>query len=480
MLKRIPVVFSLFIAGAVSLGAQAQDSLWTLQRSVEYAVSNNLDIKQSVLNERLSKLQLQQSQLSQLPTASASGNYGRNFGRSIDPTSNQFIRSGYNFVGLNGNVDVLLFGWFQKRHTIGRNRSLMSAASADLDQLKDDVSLNVATAFLRVLLAREQIGIAQSQLGFSIKQMEQTKAFVSVGRSPELDLAQMEAQVATDSSNYYSAQATYFQSLLDMKALMNFEISAPFIPQAPNVDVVPVTEVIGMKPEQIYAVAKDHFGSIKSGQYKYEAAKKAVDVSRANLLPQISLGGQFGTNYASSYTEPNGFSVTGSVYNGNYVTINGNTYLIEEPTIKTNMKTIPFGKQIWDNFRQTVALSANIPLFNGWSTRTQIAQNRIDVESKNLNLEQTKLKLKQDVFKAYYDAMAAVQKYYAASSAADASDRAYRFAEKRYELGLMSARKLRTTKNNGYKAKSDALSAKYDLIFKLKVIDYYLGKELKL
>ncbi len=235
-----------------------------------------------------------------------------------------------------------------------------------------------------------------------------------------------------------------------------------------------------MKPEQIYAVAKDHFGSIKSGQYKYEAAKKAVDVSRANLLPQISLGGQFGTNYASSYTEPNGFSVTGSVYNGNYVTINGNTYLIEEPTIKTNMKTIPFGKQIWDNFRQTVALSANIPLFNGWSTRTQIAQNRIDVESKNLNLEQTKLKLKQDVFKAYYDAMAAVQKYYAASSAADASDRAYRFAEKRYELGLMNALELLTTQNNGYKAKSDALSAKYDLIFKLKVIDYYLGKELKL
>ncbi|PSK88873.1 TolC family protein [Taibaiella chishuiensis] len=480
MLKRIPLVFSLFIAGALQAQAQEQDSLWTLQRSVEYAVRNNLDIKQSVLNERLAKLQLQQSQLAQLPSASASGNYGRNFGRSIDPTSNQFIRSGYNFMGLNGNVDVLLFGWFQKRHTIERNRSLMSAATADLDQLKDDVSLNVATAFLRVLLAREQIGIARSQLGFSVKQMEQTKAFVSVGRSPELDLAQMESQVATDSSNYYSAQATYFQSLLDMKALMNFEIADPFVPLAPNVDVVPVTEVIGMKPEQIYTVAKDHFGSIKSGQYKYAAAKKAVDVSRAGLLPQISLGGQFGTNYASSYTEPTGVTVTGSVKNGDFVNINNNIYWIEQPTLKTDLRTIPFGTQIWDNFRQTVALSANIPLFNGWSTRTQIAQNRIDMASKGLNLEQTKLKLKQDVYKAYYDAMVAVQKYYAATSAAEASDRAFHFAEKRYELGLMNALELLTTQNNGYKAKSDALSAKYDLIFKLKVIDYYLGKELKL
>ncbi len=177
------IIFSLFIAGAMQ--AQAQDSVWTLQRSVEYAVSNNIDIRQSVLNERLSKLQLQQSQLSQLPTVSTSGNYGRSFGRSIDPTSNQFVRSGYNFIGLNGNVDVLLFGWFQKRHTIEQNRSLVKAAGADLDQLKDDISLNVATAFLRALLAREQIGISESQLGFSLKQMEQTKAFVDVGRSPE-------------------------------------------------------------------------------------------------------------------------------------------------------------------------------------------------------------------------------------------------------------------------------------------------------
>lgn len=478
MLKRIPVIFSLFIAGAVQ--AQEQDSLWTLQRSVEYAVSNNIDIQQSVLNERLARLQLQQSQLSQLPNASLSGNYGRSFGRSIDPTSNQFISSGYNFAGLNGNVDVLLFGWFQKRYNIDRNKSLMKAATADLDQLKDDVSLNVATAFLRVLLANEQIGIAKSQLGFSIKQKEQTEAFVQVGRAPELDLAQMQSQVATDSSNYYSALASYNQSVLDMKALMNFEIAAPYVAQAPNVDVVPVTELMGLKPEQIYLIAQDHFGSIKSGQYKYDAAKKAVNVTRAGLLPQLSLGGQFGTNYSSALKEVTSFSITGSQPTGDFVNIDGTAYDVRTVSYTTTTKTTPFGKQFNNNFRQTVALSLSIPLFNGWSGRTQLAQNKIDQESKNLSLKQTKLKLKQDVYKAYYDAMAALQKYYAASSAADASDRAFKFAEKRYELGLMNALELLTTQNNGFKAKSEAASAKYDLIFKLKVIDYYMGKELKL
>jgi outer membrane protein len=478
MLKRIPVIFSLFIAG--SMHAQAQDSVWTLQRSVEYAVSNNIDIQQNVLNERLSKLQLQQSQLSQLPNASMSGNYGRSFGRSIDPTSNQFVVSGYDFAGLNGNVDVLLFGWFQKRATIERNKSLLKAAGSDLDQLKDDVSLNVATAFLRVLLAGEQINISKNQLGFSIKQMEQTKAFVDVGRSPELDLAQMQSQVATDSSNYFTALASYNQSLLDMKALMNFEISAPFTPVAPNVDMVPVTEVIGMVPEQIYAMAEEHFGSVKSGKYKYEAAKQAVKVSRAGLLPQLSLSGQFGTNYSSTYQELLGYSDPAIFKTGAFVEVGSEQIPVQQIGVSPIYRFSPFGKQLKDNFRQTIALGLSVPLFNGWSGRTQVAQNKIDLESKNLNLKQTKLKLKQDVYKAYYDATAAVQKYFAANSAAAASDRAYKFAEKRYELGLMNALELLTTQNNGFKAKAEALSAKYDLIFKLKVIDYYMGKQLKL
>ncbi len=290
----------------------------------------------------------------------------------------------------------------------------------------------------------------------------------------------MQSQVATDSSNYYTALATYNQALLDMKALMNFEISAAFIPVAPNVDVVPVTEIIGIKPEQIYAVAQDHFGSIKSGQYKYEAARKAVAISKSALLPQFSLGGQFGTNYSSSLVDVIGGTVLGTKATGNFVTVGGTVYSVEQFDVDPITKKVPLGSQLEDNFRQTIALSVNVPLFNGWSGRTQVAQNKIDMESKNLNLKQTKLKLKQDVYKAYYDAMAAVQKFYAANSAAEAADRAYKFAEKRYELGLMNALELLTTQNTGYKAKSEALSAKYDLIFKLKVIDYYMGKELKL
>ncbi len=461
--------------------ANAQDSLWTLQRAIHYATEHNIDIRQSILNERLSRLQWQQSQLAQLPNASVSSNYGRSYGRSIDPTTNQFISAGYTFVGLNGNVDVLLFGWFQKRNTISQNQFSLKAAQADLDQIRDDISLNVATGFLRILLAKEQIRISEHQLQVSLKQLGQTEAFVESGRSPELDLAQMQAQVATDSANLFSMLANYDQAVLDIKALMNFEIRDQFVPVAPGVDsIASFTDIVSLQPEEVYDQARLHFGIIRSSELKIEAARKSLAVRKASLYPQLGLGAQFGSNYASTLSEITGATMVGSKATGEFINVNGTNYEVLQPDFSFNTQTIPFGRQINQNLRQTIALSLSIPLFNGWTARTAIAQAKIDIESKELNRDQARLKLKQEVYKAYYDASAALQKYYAAGRAAEASERAFYFAGKRYELGLMNALELLTTQNNRLKAQSDALSAKYDLIFKLKVIDYYMGKEIKL
>jgi outer membrane protein len=461
--------------------ANAQDSLWTLQKSIQYAVANNLDIRQSVLNERLSRLQLQQSRFSLIPSASASTNVGRSYGRSIDPTTNQFSTAGYTFYGLNGNVDVLLFGWFQKQNTIAQDKFLVKAAGADLDQLKNDISLNVATGFLRILLAREQTNIAANQVKYSLKQKEQTEYFVKAGRSPELDLAQMEAQVATDSSNYITATVTYQQAILDMKAIMNFDMAEPFFPVAPDVSKISLQEMAGLTPESVYASAKDNFGSIKSNQLRVEAAKKTFAAARGNLYPQLALSGQFGTNYASTLKELTDIQLTGYRPSGAIVYgVDGAPMAVQEPIFSTNTRTTPFWTQLDNNFRQTFALSLSVPLFNNLSSRTAVNRSKVDVMSKQIGLEQSKVKLKQDVYKAYYDASAAIQKYYATSRADESSERAYNYAQKRYELGLMNALELLTTQNNAFKAKAEALSAKYDLLFKLKVIDYYLGKEIKL
>ncbi|WP_190277420.1 TolC family protein [Taibaiella lutea] len=476
MFKRISLLILLFTATL----ANAQDGPWTLQKTIQYALENNIDIKQNVLNERLAALQLQQSKLSQLPNASINTDVGRSYGRSVDPTTNLFINQGYSFFGLNGNVDVLLFGWFQKRSTIAQNNLLNKAATADLDQLKDDVSLNVATAFLRILMTKEQITIQEGQLLYSNKQKDQTKSFVESGRSPDLDLAQMEAQVATDSSAYYTAIANYQQAILDMKAIMNFDIAAPFDVIAPQVEDLPLNEISSVNPEDVYLSAQNHFGSVKSSQLKLDAAKKGLDVNKGALYPQLSATGQFGTNYASTLKELTSANITGSQPNGDFISVNNQVVPVLTPTYDYLTRTTPFGSQFSNNFRHTYALTLSVPLFNGWNTRTAISRSKIDIASKNYALESTKLKLKQDVYKAYYDAKVSVQKYYASKKADEASERAYNYAQQRYELGLMNAVELLTTQNNSLKAKSEALSAKYDMVFKLKVIDYYLGKEIKL
>ncbi len=469
-----------FLLVFAAFTVHAQDSVWTLQRSIQYALSNNIDISQNALNARLAELQFQQSRLSQLPNASVSGNYGYNYGRSIDPTTNQFVNSNYSFSGFSGNLDVLVFGWFQKRNTIAQNKLSLQAADADLSQLKDDVSLNVATGFLRALLAKEQIGVAKNQLDLSLQQQSQTRAYVDAGSKPDLDLEQMNAQVAADSSGYITALADYQASILDLKALLNLDMQTPFEVVMPEQNQLTYETVMTWNAEQIYTQAKEHFGVIKSNELKILAAEKGVRVAKGMLYPQLSLGAQLGTNYASSYKEVSGFNITGAAPTGNFVLLDGVNYDVFQPTIDYTQKTIPFFKQFDNNFRQSVALSINIPLLNGWSARTAVKQARIDMESKKLAQYQSEIKLQQDVYKAYNDATSAVQKYYAAKRAAEASEKAYNYAQKRYELGLVNSVELLTTQNTAFKAATDETSAKYDMIFKLKVIDYYLGKTLKL
>ncbi len=477
VMSRWAIFFILFAAGRV---VQAQDTSWTLQRSIEYALAHNLEIKQNELNERLARLQWQQGRLSQLPSASLSSNMGRSYGRSIDPTTNQFINQGYTFAGLGGNIDVLLFGWFQKRNTIRQYRHLAASAAADLDQLKDDISLNVATAFLRILLAREQVRVNEQQLQLSREQNEQTALFVKVGRSPDLDMAQMEAQLATDSAGLIAAINDYQLAILDIKAILNFEIATPFFADAPAVTAVQWEEAAQLKPEDIYAIAEKQMGVIRSNQLQIYAAEREMNAAKASLYPQLSLGAQLGTNFSSNLKEISGFRLSDYRSTGNIIVYNNEVLQVQEPVYNFDTRTTPWLTQFNNNFRQTVALNLTVPLFNGWSTRAGMERARVNVQGKQLAMEQARLKLKQDVYKAFYDMQSAMQKYRSTERAAQASERAWQYAEKRYELGLMNALELLTTKNNFFKASSEALSAKYDMIFKLKVIDYYTGKAIKL
>ncbi len=473
----------LFLALGLPYAAKAQiDSVWTLRQSILFALKHNITIQQSVLNERRAALQLQQTRLSQIPSVYANTNYGISRGRSVDPTTNLFVEGvSYNFLSFSGTADVLLFGWFQKRHQIAENQWQQKAAEADMDQAKDDVSLNVAAGYLRALLAREQIRVSERQVSLSEAQLEQTRQFARAGRVPELDVAQLESQLASDSARLIGAIMDYENAILDIKALLNLDFSTPYKLEVSQLRVDDQLSLLALTPQQVYAEASRHMGSIQASHYRMMAAEKALQASRSRLLPTLSLSGQIGTNYASTVQDVAAIRPTGTWLPTPYYVGGPDSLLpVMQPGAEIEYVDRPVRMQFEDNFRQTIALQLNIPLFNGWQAQHNVKQAKIQREIESLQRAQAVLNLKQSVFKAYSDARLAISKYQAALRAADAAQRALDFAEKRYEVGLTNTVEYLTTRNAQYRAASELASSKYDLIFKLKVVDYYMGKEIKI
>jgi outer membrane protein len=455
-------------------------SNWSLQAAIQYALKHNISIQQNEVNQRLALLTLRQSQYAQIPSLNVSPTYGISKGRSIDPTTNQFVEGSYEFVSAGASSNVLVFGWFQQRNTITRNKLSYEAAKEDLNQLKNDVALNVATGFLRVLMAKEQIKVNEKQVALSLAQLQQTQKFAEVGRVPELNVAQLEAQLASDSSELISALSDYTASILDIKALLNLDFDIAFQASIPEIAMEDRLSIQSLNPAYIFQEAIKNIPSVKSSELKLKAAKYSWNAARSVLLPQLSLSGQLGSNWTSTYRQFDGFSINGTSPTGTFVNVGGNQYDVLQPNVIPRYTSPKMFTQLENNFRQTISATLNIPLFNGWQAQFQVRQAKLNIISQELIQFQTELKLKQDVYKAHNDATNAIQKYYAAKRSQDAAQRAFDFAQKRYELGLTNTIEYLSTQNNLYKAEASMLNSKYDLIFKLKVIDYYLGKELSL
>ena len=457
-----------------------QENVWSLQRCIKFAIEHNTSIRQDSLTARLARYTVLESKYAQIPTVNVSGSYGKSFGRSVNPTTNQFVEGSYNTVSPSATVSAVVFGGLQVRNNIARNKFSLEASLADLDQLKDDISLNVANGFLVALLAQEQINISKSQVTVSKAQLEQTRAFANAGRLPELNVAQLESQLATDSANLINSIASYNSAILDLKAMMNLDFSTPFSIDVPDAEVSGTLLMSSLQPEDVYEKARDHFGAIKGSKLRVSAAERSLAAAKGGLYPQLSVGYQLGTSYASNYQsytyKPAGYQVAGYAVDST----GSKSYPVYQPTFNTITNDIPFSTQFENNLRHSIFLNLSVPIFNGWQNQYNVRQARINVASQQLNEYNAELTLKQNVYKAHNNAINSIQKYNAARRASEAASRAFDFAKKRYDLGLTSTVDLLVTQSTQFTAASNMVIAKYDLIFKLKVIDYYLGKEIKL
>lgn len=467
----ITLAFLLFFSNS-----WAQSEPWSLEKCINHALTNNLQIKQSELNTEAAKTTALQGKLDLLPTLNAGASHGYNWGQTIDPFTNQFATDRVRSNSLSVSSSVTLFAGFQKQNTLKQRQYDYLAARFDNETMQNDISMQIATNYLQVIFNQELFTIADNQFQLTKLQVERVRKMVDVGQLPKSNLLDLEAQLANEELNKVNAENQLSISLLSLKQLLqindtDFTIATPEL-EANNLDQV------GADPKEVYNIAVAQRPEIKSSEYRMMSANKAKAAAIGTQSPRLTVSGSYGTGYSGNNKIGAGDTIIGTRYVGTTETTLENVFA---PTIGfERFEVKPFRDQLDANLNQTLSFQLNIPLFNGWSTRTNVKRAKINYLNAEMQLEQSKQQLQQDIQRAHNDALAALKQYQASKRAVSALQESFKYAQARYEGQLINTIDYTDAKNKLTKAQSDLLRAKFDFIFKSKVLDFYQGKPLAL
>ncbi|MCU7551332.1 TolC family protein [Chitinophagaceae bacterium LB-8] len=483
-MKKQPIIA--FLLTLIFFTANAQNE-WDLRKCIEYALANNISVKQADLQVRFSELVLRQNKASQIPSLNMGINSGFSYGRSENPTTGTLQNANFFNATTGMQSGVSLFNWFALKNTIAASRLTVEADLAQLKKVQDDIALNVAVAYLQVLLAGEQANVTAVQVKQTQSQLESTRKQVAAGKLPELNAAELEAQLARDSSSLVTAQASIQQYTLQLKALLNLDAGAPFKVATPSVETIPLESLAELQPETVYAQAIANLPQQKANELRIQSALKSVQAAKGNMYPALSAYGNLNNRYAYFKKQPFYEQViTGYKETPNRVVVdNGSFYPVQVPVtiqggIAGYVKASSLSEQFKANFGQSFGVSLQVPLFNNRTQRTAWERSKLNVRQYQLQDEADRQTLKQDIYKAYTDAMAALQKYNAYSKSVEAAAKAANFAQRRYDLNLLSTYELINSQNNLLRTRIEMLQAQYDYVFKMKLLEFYKGQGIKL
>jgi len=465
---------------------QAQEK-WDLRRCVDYAIANNISIKQSDIQEKISQIQYKEAKLSQYPDANFATDGAFNSGNNQDPTTYALITQSYLSAGLQFQATDNIFNWYSKQNSIMASRWEADAAKATVDKLKNDIVLSVANAYLQILLSKAQENIAQLQLQLSEAQWNNTKKLVAAGSLPELNASELEAQVATDTATYINAKGNVDLNILVLKSYMNIDASASFDIDSPPAELIPVESLADLQPEDVYNQAIVNLPQERVNDLNVKAAQKNTAAAKAAMYPTIQAFGTLNSSYLDYKTPEYQQNIVGyAPIPGLRVDAGGGNFYDVQEQVVTNgdktgyLKSDAFGTQLSDNFRQSVGLNLTVPIFSGWSLHGTYEQSKLNTRNLELKKDLDNETLKQNIYQAYTAAIVALEKFNASKKTVDASQRTFDFTQKRYDVGMIGTFELITNQNNLFRAKLQYVQDQFDYVFKMKVLEYYKGQGLKL
>ncbi len=431
------IIFLFIIAG---LSANSQVKKWTLKECVDYAIENNISIKQAELDLDQSELNKKDAIGSFLPNLNARASNSWNTGLTQDPVTFDAVTSTSQNLsgGISSSLDI--YSGLTRLNQLHRSKLSILASQYQLENMKTDISLFVANSFLQILFNKEQIKVLTSQIEVTSNELERTNELIDAGVVPEGDLLEVQATLSSQEQQLVVAENTLYISKLFLAQLL-------LITDYDNFDIVdmeylnPVSDILNQSPELIFDKAQETRKEILIAETNSEIANYDLKIARGGLQPSLSLTYSFGSNYFTSE-------------------------VFDTPDFETQMT---------DNKSHNYVLSLNIPIFNRFSGRNNVKRNKINVERANFQLEQEKLDLQSTVYQAYNDAKGALKAYEAAAKTLNARELAYNFSQERYNVGLLNAFDFSQSQNQYVAAQSEVVRTKYDFIFKLKVLELYFG-----
>ena len=420
--------YLLIMASMACLPLHAQQE-WTLKQCIDYAIGHNLTIKQQEANAEQSKVELNTAKYSRLPDLNGSASQSFNFGRSLQ-ADNTYSSINTKSTGFSLSTSVPLFTGMQIPNNIALSKLNLQAALEDLNAAKENISIQVASAYLQVLFNDELAQVAHEQVDLSKEMLTQKEAFFQNGKASESELYEAKSRVAQDELSAVQADNNYQDS---------FAIALP------PTDVI---ENLGtpLPPSDIYAEALLIKPTIKAAQYRLEGAQKSIRIAQSAYYPQLSLGAGLSSNY---------YNVSGRE--------NGN-----------------FGSQLRDNFSQYIGLTLSVPIFNRFATRNRVRSARIQQTTLGWQLEDSKKSLYKEIQQAYYNTLSAQTQYASSRTATDAAQASFQLMKEKYLNGKANATEYNESRTAWMKAVSDQLQAKYNYLFRFKILDFYRGIPLEL
>lgn len=470
-MKRLIIICLLFVPW-VTYG----QSTWTLQQCINYAVENNIQVNQSELNVEMANQQLIQARASALPTLNGFGSHGYNWGQRIDPFTNLFATSRVRTNSLGLSSSITLFNGLQTLNNMKQSKFDLLAGRYDVEKMKNDIAMNLATNYLQILFNEELKDIAEKQVQVTRLQLQRLESLEAQGQIALGRVLDMRAQLANDEVNLVNAQNQVDLSYLSLVQLMQLDASAAanFKIAKPDLSAIDPVELQNT-PGQVFDQASRVMPEVKSAETSLQSAEAGLSSAKGLRYPRLTLTGSYGSGYSGLSMIPTGNPTLSDPILIGFTGSNESVFT-QQPVYE--FVTKPFSDQIRDNINQSLSFSLSVPIFNGWSTSANVKRARIAYENARYNLKNTQNTLERNIRQAFADGQAAYKRYMASENAVKAMRESFKFAEVQYNQNMITNVEYRDASNKLYSAESDAIRSKYDYIFRVKIIDFYQGKSL--